>query len=107
MTRVIWLSPICGVLCKTHGSVVSMEATISLVMEFFAPLTRTSPRKGVPPSMVQVSVLMLAASPNAGYGWYTLAMTVRNPALRCPIDPSWRADHVRRALKRGQDYRLQ
>src|SRR5215471_16372912 len=46
-----------------QGSLVSMDATMSLVIEFFAPLSRTSPRKGTPPSMVQVSVFMLAASP--------------------------------------------
>src|SRR5262245_62879523 len=105
MARVIWLSPIWGVLWKTHGSLVSIEATMSLVIEFFAPLTRTSPRNGVPPSIVQVSVLMLAASPSTGYGWHTSAMTVYSPILRYPIDPSQRADHVRRGPKRDQDDR--
>src|SRR5262245_43143436 len=36
---------------------------MSLVIEFLAPLSWTSPRNGTPPSMIQVSVCIRAASP--------------------------------------------
>src|SRR5574341_2080097 len=46
-----------------QGSLVSIEATMSFVIEFFAPLSCTSPRNGTPPSTVQVSVFIRTASP--------------------------------------------
>src|SRR5262249_55406521 len=40
-----------GALCRVQRSSVSIEATMSLVTAFLAPLRYTSPRSGTPPSI--------------------------------------------------------
>src|SRR5690606_27580228 len=52
-------SPIRGTLRTTQGSLVRRDAAISLRTAFFAPLTRTSPLRGVPPSTVSVGSVPL------------------------------------------------
>ena len=46
----------CGIRCRVIGSAVSKQAASAGSAEFLAPLAATSPRSGVPPTILNLSI---------------------------------------------------
>src|SRR5262245_3712106 len=86
-----------GRLCRVIVSGVSRAAAMQGSAEFLAPLTRTRPSRGLPPTILNLSILLLA----------DLLLAEQRHSITAPLATARGTDHEgpRLATARGTDHR--